>query len=1549
MNQLGQRFQANHPAAPRTGGPAGMVQGGNVQGLLPLRDSRIPALLLPTRLEARFGTGPHGPELRLRFYPDQIAVDTHEPALTAEEQTAGSAYWGVIGNADTDATENQKAAWRTLAAQFGPQRAAWIRHATAPGAPSTTSRPSPWTRAPQAAALPKYWVVATYVNGKETRRVALPPIQDKPLNVGLTPHPDQSPANDGTPPTEIDAGMRWMVDFDEAVTKGMGIRIPISAAERASGFDRVVVVGLCTPVPGTDGVDLLTALLDAHHYANGDGLALLQRGMAAHNSPDAPCAYSRRDPGYERSYTVECGAPLATSPTCDAQVALRLLGIPPERQTFDHVQGADSQQLQHAQDMVVALWPATLGYFLSTMMADVFSADAVEAARVYVRDNVRGGGHLPLLGADWIPYGILPATSLALWNPPDASAAERQLVAFLRRALPLWQQMAASSPRIGASTNPDADLTAVLGMEATSLGYRGRHVLGEQFISGTLGLSGMNSAGQSFWWKEQERGGRQTLASLGYAAWNPRLLATVSRPDSFPLSLPSVQAGPLSWTTPLASDCPLANGGTGNYLQWLASTDPMTIQQTLQRCAYPSGADLPPLLFLVLGQSVVLAASEAAVGALVAAGLQQRGDFREAEIVSRSGPSPTLTPVMALSRTVPGLTAPQQPLSEYLATTHPTAGVFARYGEVQASLGQLATLPTAELDRLFAETLDTFSHRLDAWVTSLAMALLTRQRQVTSASPQKGQSATTPAGLHVGAYSWVQNLRPAAPTGAVTGTEPGAVGQMDAAFAQMVGAARAQPAGAVQQPPADNGGFLHAPSLPQAEAAAVLRSGYLTHRQSSNGQLLAVDLSSERVQTALGLIAGVREGQALGALLGERFERALHAAKLDAYIQPFRNAYPLVANKLVRPGDGDSGSQPPADAVAASMVVDGLALVRTWQQGQLSASATSWGVGLPPAGMDRDMVITLLNQLVDVLDALGDLSLADGVYQLVRGAHGRAAGLLDALSRGERAPDPQVTATLRQGRDVTHRLMVLLSGDAVPAAAWADVPANPRGRAEPHLDAWLSTLLPDPANARCRVAFAAQGDAASPASSPAAAPSAVVTVADLGIGPLELLAALEAAGDVPGSELDARVRYQAHAHAPAGVTRLTDVQVIYDRDPVWDTSVLSFPELLTAVHAYSQLIGGGRPLTPEDLLEPGQQQAGAQGSSPPPSGAGDDIVTRATTAIAGLSSAADALDAAVLALQNASPATVGQADGVRNALLVASHYGVAGAIPATVSGATTDVASALVTQGQAVSAELHRRLSIAQLALGGSASPSSPAQALAALQAVFGGPFVALPALPASPAVSQGDPFAKSSTLIPGNDRQHVLAAWLQQLVAVRPAVSRADMAITLAQVVTQRATAPWLLGQLPVESERWLGLPLSAAPTPAVHTPPQGRVSLAALVPWPYDPAQALRGLLIDEWIERIPDPMQTTGVVFDYAAPKARAPQALLLAVCPDAAPAWTDDHLFAIVNETLDLAKIRTVQPDSLGALQQFLPALFFAFNPDGDTASVPLVRVEQNQGV
>lgn len=158
---------------------------------------------------------------------------------------------------------------------------------------------------------------------------------------------------------------------------------------------------------------------------------------------------------------------------------------------------------------------------------------------------------------------------------------------------------------------------------------------------------------------------------------------------------------------------------------------------------------------------------------------------------------------------------------------------------------------------LFAETLDLATHRFDAWATSLATRRLAELRR------------TDAAGIRLGGYGWVENLRPAPALLPVANLPDGVSGPLYQSLT--------------------NDGHIQAPSLAQAATLAVLRSGYLARRaeDGSDGPF-AVDLSSERVHRAQWLLDGVRQGQSLGALLGYRFERELHEQGLARYIHRFR-------------------------------------------------------------------------------------------------------------------------------------------------------------------------------------------------------------------------------------------------------------------------------------------------------------------------------------------------------------------------------------------------------------------------------------------------------------------------------------------------------------------------------------------------------------------------------------------------------------------------------------------------------------------------------------
>lgn len=122
-----------------------------------------------------------------------------------------------------------------------------------------------------------------------------------------------------------------------------------------------------------------------------------------------------------------------------------------------------------------------------------------------------------------------------------------------------------------------------------------------------------------------------------------------------------------------------------------------------------------------------------------------------------------------------------------------------------AALKLLVKASTAELERLFAEHVDTSSYRYDAWLLGLVNQHISTL-QAAAVSSQK------PSGIYLGAYAWVEELRPS--------TDPITLAQLPPDLAAQF------PGTMPLLADADNGGYIHAPSIPHADAAAVLRAGF---------------------------------------------------------------------------------------------------------------------------------------------------------------------------------------------------------------------------------------------------------------------------------------------------------------------------------------------------------------------------------------------------------------------------------------------------------------------------------------------------------------------------------------------------------------------------------------------------------------------------------------------------------------------------------------------------------------------------------------------------
>jgi hypothetical protein len=127
------------------------------------------------------------------------------------------------------------------------------------------------------------------------------------------------------------------------------------------------------------------------------------------------------------------------------------------------------------------------------------------------------------------------------------------------------------------------------------------------------------------------------------------------------------------------------------------------------------------------------------------------------------------------------------------------------------------------------------------------------------------------------------------------------------------------------------------------------------------------------------------------------------------------------------------------------------------------------------------------------------------------------------------------------------------------------------------------------------------------------------------------------------------------------------------------------------------------------------------------------------------------------------------------------------------------------------------------------------------------------------------------------------------------------------------------------------------------------GRLSLVMQASSAVDPRQPLAGLLIDEWVEIIPNAKETTGVVFQFNPPDAYAPQSILLAVPPVPDKAWTVGDLQRVLLETFDLARLRAVDAEALDETGHYLPALYLGFNAKNDTVSTDFIQLFKQTAV
>jgi hypothetical protein len=747
-----------------------------------------------------------------------------------------------------------------------------------------------------------------------------------------------------------------------------------------------------------------------------------------------------------------------------------------------------------------------------------------------------------------------------------------------------------------------------------------------------------------------------------------------------------------------------------------------------------------------------------------------------------------------------------------------------------------------------------------------------------------------------------------------------------------------------------NGGYVHAPSLPQAVTAAILRNAYLTHAEPSRAGTMSVNLSSARVRTALSYLDGLRGGQDLAALLGYQLERGLHeghpGVELDEFINVLRQRFPLVSRKLTSVPDDQ-----PAEVVEARNVVNGYDLLDV-----VRGKDYPWGLtGLPADAARSGAIQAEVDRLADAMDALADVLLTESVHQMVQGNYARGKGVLQSITEGEAPPDIEVVGTPRSGRSFTHRIAI--GFDPTATAGWHQ-PLTVRAAASAPLNAWLASVLPAPDRIRWRVTRGTS-------------PPEVLSLAEAGLEPIDVVQLCgERCGDF-SSELERLLvhQYRRGRGVPDDETLAIDLGLLGLAGGAPPESI-ALAGLWPVLKALKRLVTRSRPLHANDFQLPSEapvvEPANPRGTddTAPPLKDLAELKGRVNAVHAALSSLTQGLDVfligtvqPLLDALHADPAHVVVAAWntvmatLRDKLVALFQGGVSEALPASAQAVTAPVIDALTAQASSLVATMKQRLAGARALLDTAITdplPTDPDQAARekarridrrvtaytdAAQLLLGRAFVLVPLFKLHAA---GRPALAAALATPVEPNPLEIEGWLQSTARVRETVQALGLAV---------ASHDWfhptplklVPAQLPVRAgDAWIGNAGGAAVA-------DGEALSVVICGPPADLSAPLCGLAVDDWTEVVPSAVETTGVAFHYDRPNAQAPQTLLVAVAPQLRGHWQWSDLVAIVAETFDRARRRAVEPDQLAATEysQVLPAILTEFSSSPTFVSTLLV--------
>ena len=712
--------------------------------------------------------------------------------------------------------------------------------------------------------------------------------------------------------------------------------------------------------------------------------------------------------------------------------------------------------------------------------------------------------------------------------------------------------------------------------------------------------------------------------------------------------------------------------------------------------------------------------------------------------------------------------------------------------------------------------------------------------------------------------------------------------------------------------------YIVAPSINQAITGAILRSSY--NNSVKNGKAhnydMGVNLSSERVRSAIRIIEGIQNGLSLGCILGADMERLIHEAwktkpelELDSCIYPLRIVYPLMKNDQPDANNADDGSPANITVLNGARLLEdytarkeaGKDAIKAWLKNDLNLFAGN-------AKLDEKIeeLINIIDIIDDEKDALTDVVLSESVYKLTQGNTEASAAISRALKELKNIPMPEVTEIPISSAQIDNFMIAML-----PAGVANDQQDNLLAYIEPKVDVWLRQMMHHPDNIYMR---------------PQLIQESPLSLGSLGISASEMV------------YLSADKTSFTHFVEVLAWMKTGTFRKFVDCDSSFamkGADKHAFSECAMAIDELRNVLAAARPLTNDDLVKQtglpssavyseisdeyhhvegymarlladiqqlSKRQQEIQNPENPDYGMlalPDDMVAEAVRILLncyriGYTMALDAVDKNIF---------IGQRDAIDGVVEWKETVQAQHALFQSMQILSDNMQAILAEAGKIIANDADRKHTTY----------------IEALKTVLVSCYLVVPSF----RPDENVPIADLAGQAAGNRFENIDRMELEAMMGDLAQVEQPMMNLHQLRLfqkcddIDAPGIVPMQLASVEnnIEVKQWLGTTVASeddvrdAFTYIVMSPEQFVEASSEQEP-------LLAGIVIDHWIERIPYRDQTAAVAFGYDQPDAEAPQTLLLAVATkDNNKGWNEKMLVNSIKSAIHMVKCRTVSPDLL----------------------------------